>query len=146
EAEADLRQLKTEVGGGHEAAASSAELAPLQNELQALRDQLAQKDGLIVELKDEAKSHPIGDPESYEAELNRFRKELEADRARHNRPDCHFKHSAPAALAPTHFPEIRRSCAARRRTAYSSMPRNGTTRSSLCRPEWETRRRDDRRF
>jgi chromosome segregation ATPase len=85
EAEADLRQFKNEVGGGREAGASSAESAALQNELQALRDQLSQKDGLIAELKEEAKSHPIGDPESYEAELNRFRKELEADRSRLNK-------------------------------------------------------------
>jgi len=85
EAEADLRELKKDVSGGHEAGPGSAELPALQDELQALRDQLSQKDGLIAELKNEAKSHPIGDPESYEAELNRFRKELEADRSRLNK-------------------------------------------------------------
>lgn len=85
EAEADLRQLKNEVGGGREAATNSGAVAALQDELQVLREQLSLKDGLIAELKGEAENHPIGDPESYEAELNRFRKELEADRARLNK-------------------------------------------------------------
>jgi pSer/pThr/pTyr-binding forkhead associated (FHA) protein len=82
EAEADLRQFKD---GGAQNQVDPTEFATLQNELQSIREHLREKDRVIADLKESANDIPVRDPESYEAELNRFRKELEADRARLNK-------------------------------------------------------------
>jgi pSer/pThr/pTyr-binding forkhead associated (FHA) protein len=85
EAEDQLKKL----GGG-----STSDGAPgdgpktpddLKKEIGLLQDLLREKDTTIRELEEDAAKLELKDPESYEAELNRFRKELEADRTRLNK-------------------------------------------------------------
>lgn len=83
EKEKMMEELPGIAAGKHEA--SPAEVEALQSELQGLRDALREKESLIDELKQESERIPGGDPETYEAELNRFRKELELDRGRLNK-------------------------------------------------------------
>jgi pSer/pThr/pTyr-binding forkhead associated (FHA) protein len=82
EAEADLKHFKDAPAAAPQQGSHEVEL--LQKELQDVRAELLEKAKLIDELKVDAKSVG-GDPESYEADLNRFRKELEADRTRLNK-------------------------------------------------------------
>ncbi|MEI7683487.1 MAG: FHA domain-containing protein [Planctomycetota bacterium] len=70
---------------GAEGGASSAEVEKLQAEMQALRDRLRDREAIIEEMKQDSEKTHGGDPESYEADLNRFRKELESDRGRLNK-------------------------------------------------------------
>lgn len=66
-------------------AADPTELSQLRNELRTLEERLREKEELVEELKRDAERIPGGDPDGYEAELNRFRKELEQDRTRLNK-------------------------------------------------------------
>ncbi len=61
-----------------------ADLSKFQEEINLLRKLLQEKDRLLEELRTDSPDG-IGDPDAYEADLNMFRKELEADRARLNR-------------------------------------------------------------
>jgi pSer/pThr/pTyr-binding forkhead associated (FHA) protein len=84
EAEEQLKKM----GGGSTDGAQGDGANPFENlkkEYQQLQDLLREKDNTIRDLEEDAAKHAINDPESYEAELNRFRKELEADRTRLNK-------------------------------------------------------------
>ncbi|HEX3314688.1 MAG TPA: hypothetical protein VHR72_07330, partial [Gemmataceae bacterium] len=64
--------------------AAAADLELLHNEIRLLKELLGEKDSAIREMEEASERSTFGDSESYEAELNRFRKELEADRNKLN--------------------------------------------------------------
>jgi pSer/pThr/pTyr-binding forkhead associated (FHA) protein len=61
-----------------------ADFELLNNEIRLLKELLGEKDIEIRELTEASDKSSMGDTETYEAELNRFRKELEADRNKLN--------------------------------------------------------------
>ena len=62
----------------------TADFEVLNNEIRLLKELLGEKDIEIRELAEAADKSSMGDTETYEAELNRFRKELESDRNKLN--------------------------------------------------------------
>ena len=77
-----LRTLLHEKEDALSASGDSADVGKLKQQLQILQESLNEKETLIAELQEGDK---IGDPDTYEAELNTFRKELEKDRTRLNK-------------------------------------------------------------
>jgi pSer/pThr/pTyr-binding forkhead associated (FHA) protein len=62
----------------------SPDLEVLNNEIRLLKELLGEKDIELRELAEASDRSSMGDTETYEAELNRFRKELESDRNKLN--------------------------------------------------------------
>ena len=76
-----LRTLLHEKEDALSASKDSTDSGYLKDQIRLLQDSLTEKETLITELKEGAQ---IGDTDTYEAELNTFRKELEKDRTRLN--------------------------------------------------------------
>jgi pSer/pThr/pTyr-binding forkhead associated (FHA) protein len=77
-----LRTLLHEKEDALSASGDSANVDKLKEQLQVLQESLNEREAQIAELKEGAQ---IGDTDTYEAELNTFRKELEKDRTRLNK-------------------------------------------------------------